>query len=521
MEKRHWNTTTMITEGSFAANGFLTLFTVSCGAAWFSYFRTRGSTLAETMAYALVATIMVQAWVAQVLLIIGGTSLYLPILFLCMGLSIKICFTYHRKLTIPAGAFIQFIRSHQVAAGGLLLVWGYTAVVCIWPLDPFDRKMLLYYQPIWDDVHSVFKIWATAPDMVLPVLNHAIFGASWQPALAIALTNLSAYAAIGFATYALARRYAWPPMAITVTLLVISMQRVIYQSMTAPSELLPAASALLAILALFRMCEQPHGRDLIMLVITISYSVSGGRLCYLMPAVLCALSFVALGRRYGPALWHQLASGPRIWVSLATAMVVVVFSQAGVVCTNLVRDKSWIGESIHYQVAFNSDAHFGLLGNMARYMFLTFELPTVVDRFLAWAFGFSLLEGLKRLYVWAVAGPLGLRGAATAFDWTWTPMRELSWFGPVGFFLVIPSVVVALLRGPRRLKTTALAMVVYWILIALIIAWQPGNVRLMTRFFICSGFFMAFLLPPWRLGGSGQMVLQVLSILLLVHALLA
>lgn len=511
----------MITEGSFPANGILLLFTVSCGAAWFSYFRYRGCTLAEAMAYALVTTIMVQAWVAQVLLILGGTSLYLPVLFLSMGLSIKICISHQRKLSTQLSVIVQFIRRHQVAATGLLLVWGYAAVVCIWPLAPFDRKVLIDYQPILDPAHAIFSIWTTDPDFVLPVLNYAIFLASWQPSSAIALTNLGAYTAIGFATYALARRYAWPPMAITVTLLVISMHRVVYQSMTAPSELLPAAAALLAILSLFRICERPHGRDLVMLAITISYSVSGGRLCYLMPVVLCALSLMVLGRRFGLSLWRQLDFGPWGWMSIATAMVVLVFCQAGPICVNLVMGKPWIGEFIHNRVVFNTDVPLGLLGNLVRYTFLAFDLPAVVDRFVSWAFGFSLLEGLKGVYLWVVDIPLGARGVAAAFEWTWTPDPEISWFGPAGFFLVLPSVAVALLRGPRRLKTTALAMVAYWILIALTIAWQPGNVRLMTRFFVCSGFFMAFLLPTWRVGGTGQLVLQVLSILLLVHALIA
>lgn len=511
----------MITESSLPANGIILLFTFSCVAAWFSCFRYRGGTLAESTAYALVATIMIQAWVAQVLLILGRTSLYLPVLFISAGLSIKVCIAHHRMLIAQFKALFQFIRNHQVAATGLLLAWGYAAAVtCIWPIIPFERNGLMALQPIWVQPHSIFRIWTTAPDMVLPVLNHVILGASWQPPLAIALTNIGAYAAIGFATYALARRYAWPPMAITVTLLVCSMHRIVHQSTTAPSELLPAAAALLAILALFRMCEKPHGMDLIMLVITISYSVSGGRLCYLMPAVLCALSLMVLGRRYGVALWRPFTSRPWVWMSLATAMVVIVFSQVGAICANLVMGKPWIGESIRNPVVFNSDALLGFAGNLARYLFLSFDLPAAADGFFAWIFGFSLLEGLRAFYVWAVAIPLGAKGAAAAFDWTWTPVPEMSWFGPTGFFLVLPSVAVALLRGPRRLKSTALAMVAYWLLIALTIAWQPENVGLMTRFFVCSGFFMAFLLPPWRVGRTGQLVLQVLSILLLSRALL-
>ncbi|HSO19969.1 MAG TPA: hypothetical protein VLT88_10945, partial [Desulfosarcina sp.] len=40
-----------------------------------------------------------------------------------------------------------------------------------------------------------------------------------------------AHMAIGFSTYALARRYAWPPMALTVTLMVLSMPRLVFLSL--------------------------------------------------------------------------------------------------------------------------------------------------------------------------------------------------------------------------------------------------------------------------------------------------
>ena len=92
---------------------------------------------------------------------------------------------------------------------------------------------------------------------------------------------------------------------------------------------------------------------------------------------------------------------------------------------------------------------------------------------------------------------------------------------PAGFFLVMPSLFIAVMRGPRRLKSTALAMLVYWALIALIVAWRPGNAHLMTPFFVCSGFFMAFALPPWRLGRNGRLLLQILGIMIMAHAILA
>jgi hypothetical protein len=56
---------------------------------------------------------------------------------------------------------------------------------------------------------------------------------------------------------------------------------------------------------------------------------------------------------------------------------------------------------------------------------------------------------------------------------------------------------------------------------ALIPAWMPGNARLFTLFFATGGFFVAFLLPPWRLSRRQKSLLQMLNSILFFHALLA
>ena len=123
-------------------------------------------------------------------------------------------------------------------------------------------------------------------------------------------------------------------------------------------------------------------------------------------------------------------------------------------------------------------------------------------------------------YSGTVAAALDGRGAAAVFDWSWTAPHRLVWFGPMGFLLTIPSAIIAFWRGPYRLKSTALALSSYWILVCLIVAWRPENVYLMTRFFVCSGFLMAFTLPPWRLRRNGRLLLQLLGILIMTHAIL-
>ena len=60
----------------------------------------------------------------------------------------------------------------------------------------------------------------------------------------------------------------------------------------------------------------------------------------------------------------------------------------------------------------------------------------------------------------------------------------------------------------------------YGYLACLIPAWTPANGATFTRFFACSGFMVAFLLPPWRLGRRDMLGIQAFCLLLLFYAAL-
>ncbi len=509
----------MSAENAWLANVVLIAFVGMVGGGGFLHFRIQGCTLSEAAVYSLMIVLMIQAWIGQVMLMAGATSFYLFGLFLCTLPGLKTVPRIPRGFKTQFKAAIHFARNYPLAVTGLLTGWAYAAVVCAWPMIRLHGIVLENLDPLWRHTGSIFTLVRESPGVALPVLNHVVFTAPWQPPLALAVANLGAYMIIGFGTYALARRYAWPPMAITVTLLVVSMSRLVHQSLTADSELLPAAAALTALLALYRSIERPRGQDLIMLGSAIAFSVSGGRLCYLMPAVLVGLSLVLLGRRHGIRLWGRNAVR-QIGGILGVVAVLVVFSQAGIVLANISTGREWIGVTDWDRVVFNSDALMGTAANLLRYLLLAVDLPDFIDRSFQWLFGLSLLGGLKLLYHWSVSATLDGRGAAAAFDWSWTAPHRLAWFGPAGFLLIIPSMLIAFWRGPHRLKSTALAILAYGILIALIVAWRPENVRLMTRFFVCGGFFMAFALPPWRLSRNGRLLLQLLGVLVMAHAIL-
>ena len=88
------------------------------------------------------------------------------------------------------------------------------------------------------------------------------------------LLGLIAYLAVALATYGLARRYAWPPAAATVTLVVVSQPRLFYQALSSGAEILPAAVGLFCLLALYRTAEHPRFVDLALLVLGLSFGVA-------------------------------------------------------------------------------------------------------------------------------------------------------------------------------------------------------------------------------------------------------
>ncbi len=137
-----------------------------------------------------------------------------------------------------------------------------------------------------------------------------------------------------------------------------------------------------------------------------------------------------------------------------------------------------------------------------------------------WALGFSFNGLLMKTYNIFFAPLFGTNGAAVPFVFTWMPNGRLSWFGPFGFLFVIPSIIMAIFRGHRRLKAISVALAGYVYIIALVIAWRPGNAQFFTIVFTCGGFCVSFLLPPWRFTTAGKKCLQVISILLLIYVCL-
>ena len=494
---------------------------VLCLAA-FLVFRRAGNTLAEAAAYAPMAVFMCLSLLLQVFLLAGGLPLVIwaqPVVGIA---AVIVVYRLRTDIGSSRKMVVAFIAHHPVAATGLLTAWVLLAVPALRGYSPGFLTSRAASEPLIHALSCVKSPFSTASPAALWPRNVAIlplYFAALGSAGSVGLIGWLSYISIAFATYALARRYAWPPAAVTVVLVVVSMPRLVYHAASAGTEILPAAIALFCILALYRTVEQPNIIDLVMLFMGIFFSISGGTLCLVLPSVLLALSVLVLYRRHGAITWQFLVR-KNIAAVTGALLASFVFSQVLIFGSNVLHGKNWVGTPPGMALTFNADGLMGWAANLVRYGLQSVHFTLPVEHFFQWMFGFSWIGLLQGVYDHILTPMFNSKGLAATFVISWQPDAIHSWFGPLAVLLILPALGYALLRGPRRLKSVALALSVYVALVSLIVAWMPQNARYFMPFYVCAGFMTAFLLPPWRMTKRRRWTLQGGCILILAYAVI-
>ncbi len=491
-------------------------------AAGFSLFRKWGATFAEAAVYALIVTLMILSFGVQVAFLIRfpalsiGWEIMVSVTALVALYRLRSCWRQAWRV------FIFFFKSYPVllaalAMGGVFL----TSQAMRPPLEDVQSQSSQQVQRFHQQ-GAFFPTMGSAqtnqPLQPVNLSSLALWDLRRHHGRHQGFFGLMAWAAIALATYALARRYAWPPTALTVALVTITYPRLVHLAVSGNQEIIAAAAALFCMLAIYRVVEQPNRMDLLIFILGLLFGVSGLDLGFLFPLVLTLLAGVLLFRRHGVMAWWKLISGCRWYVWLIVIPAVFIFSQAWLLGGNRWIHGQWLEVVRAGQFTFNPDGIGGALANLIRYLMAFMDVTPPVERCWRYLFGFGPSDSLMGLYEFLVKPYLGGQGAAVAFSLAQASDMRFMGFGPFGFLLVLPALFYALMRGPRRLKAIAIALVGYFYLIALIPAWRPVNVRFFTLFFVCGGYFNAFFLPPWRLTRTRQAVLQTVCLLLWAYA---
>jgi hypothetical protein len=448
--------------------------------------RRGGWSLSEAAAGGTIIALVILSLLTRVASAAGAPQILGPTAVVLMGGAGAFLFWKRRHVGSHLSSALSFGRSQPLAAAIILAILAAIA---------FGRRIAPgAFQPL---PHTETPV----PDNCTVLLT---FWTDFD--VGPAAVGIAGLIVVAAATYALARRYAWPPIAATVTLVTLSQPRLIRLALAGSPELMSAAVGVFALMTLYRTVERPRFENLAALVLGLSFIPCRMPLGRAFAGVLAVLSVVVLYRRHGVHVWWVMIRR-RPWLGI------------GVAAGCLVVGGAWQIVLTHSGKAppgypFNPDAIVGATANLIRYLWESLNPGPSLQALGKLVTGIDLRQWWGGLYRAVVEPVFGRQGDAAAFRLL--PGTELTavWFGPLSLCLVLPAVGYALVRGPRRLKAVAAALVGYGYLATLIPAWVPGNAALFTRFFVCAGFVTAFLLPPWRLTRTGTVALQCLCFLL-------
>ncbi len=455
----------------FLLKAFLFLLVLAFGL----WFRARGRTIAEAGVFATMGAVAVCSMGLNAAVVPGDFPLSALVWGVATGLGFLAVRRHWRIAGETASHWIRFTRAHSLPVSFLMIVFLFRGGWTMWmggggqlfpvPMDGSTSWLVGILKGAWVDVYG---------EMV------SFFG----------------YIAIILGTYALSRRHAWPPVALTATLVIGCMPRLSSPLGVPEVELTTGGYALLAVVALYRLLEEPRVDDLSFWIVGWVCSWTPVPMGWLLPAVLMGLSLILVHHRHGLEFLGRFA-GSHKWMVLGAIGISVMISPFW----HQIHSSG--GHSMSPVFRYNSEGMNGAFHNLIRYCLQIAHLGTVeISVFKPFGIWWQkVLEGIPGVIRHVVR--YGAEGSRFSLAGTGTG------FGPLGIFLVVPATLYSLVRGSKRLRATAVAAIWYWFLLVLIPDWRVEQVYLLTPLMAVFGFLVAFFLPPWRFSGLGLRVLHL------------
>ena len=488
---------------------------ILAGVAWFL---SMGYTLAEAGAGAVMIVFMALSLIHQISFFIGSP---LPGFILePAALTAFFFFGIRRlpRLTRKLASAMRLVRQELFSGLTIAAAWSVMAGLVVAGWLSTDH---LLAAPPWNGLMTgsldggLVRMAITDP--IPPINATALFYHTARFGLGPNACGfgLLAHMAVGFSTYALARRYTWPPMALTVTLMVLSMPRLASLGLSPSAELVSTAAIAFSMVLIYRLLEQHQSGDLRFFLLCILFSIYANPLSIALVPVMGLLLLVVMIRRHGWLMWRELLAAKPL-LTVLIFLPAMGLAQIPVFALNLAHDHPLFGTAI----AFDNDGILGAAVNLIRYLFISFDPTEPVQRMLVWLVGLDLGGLVMGVYKRLVMPVFGHGGMAGSFALIFSGSGRMG-FGPFALLLVVPSMTYAMVRGPRRLKAVSVAWTGYLYLAALVVAWHPGSLAALSPLYAANGFIVAFALPPWRLRRRGMRLLQIAFALLLAWSIVS
>jgi hypothetical protein len=395
-------------------------------------------------------------------------------------------------------------------------------------LPPSSWDALVYHLPrvlLWEQNRSLFLREFTIPQQaVFPVGSDILFHLflRWQTDYGLGLFSWLAYLVILVGTYALVRPRVSPAIALTTAIILASLPEIVYQATGTKNDILLAAAALGCVIWADRWRQYPTIEPIFGLWLTVCFGIA------------IKTSFVLFAGFFG-LLWLSLVMQRGQGLLLVRLLIHHWARVAGVLLPALVLSQVWLFWDNHHQFghwlgptdfAFinqNNDGLFGAIANLIRYSLQSIHLLRPVDQLWASLWGWSLTGALQTFYDSLLAPLLGKAGFAEiakdqSFEIVWEPREYVSWFGPMGIFLIVPAVFWCVFKEKGLPRVMGLVTILLVLAISYKIGWSPWKSRFFTLVFTCSGLCVAMFLKHLNPNQWWLSSLRWLSVAILLYA---
>ncbi|MCH2170400.1 glycosyltransferase family 39 protein [Myxococcota bacterium] len=415
---------------------------------------------------------------------------------------------------------------HPLVWGAIVLVGACLALQAIC-LEPIGRDALSYHLPrvlLFQQESSLFPAEFSKYDLVVKtlgadILSHIVLrfyedqGAAFLPLLA--------YVAIICGGYAMARRHASEANAALAALVIAGMPQLVHQSAVFKSNVFAAMVGVAVLLLGHRLVEGPRTRDVLALVFMMAFGVATRPNFVAFAAAFGVCFGVLAWRRRGDLDWRPVFQG-QTWAFLAWVIPVVILSQVWLFVHNYWTWGGYAGPSGFVEFHRNHEGLMGAAANLVRYAFQSLHLLAPADWVSqAWT-GHTISESLESIYdAWwqPLFGDIAISATFRRFHLNWMPRQAVSWYGPLGFALVLPSLFYAAWRGTPLLRATSLVLMGYGLAFSYVVTWFPYNARMLSPVFAGALPCVAFALDRIALGGWGRRILTGLAVLILLWSI--
>ena len=474
------------------------------------YWQKKGYGISTSLCYAIIICFGFYSASIQLFFIIHIIQYYYVVDILVFLISLYFVINNLKLFLANLTSFVGIFRQNKILLSPFLLLYIYLLIQVLL-LPPSNNDSMSYNLTrvlLMKDEGTLFLNNYTSLRQVNLSLGYDImnflflrFNSDWF----LAIFSMLCYAVIIFGTYALVSKFDSIDrtirnnlkLSLITSIVISSLIELVLQATSTKNDIGTAAVAVVCFLAGYNFLYESDRLSLKILITSLLIGVSfkGYFVLFALPFSLFILYYSL--KRFSLKLLLSYIKMNYLFYLLPFA-IFIFFSLF--VANNYINYGGFVGNPKYFNRYMNHDGLEGAAINACRYVIQGMEYPTFLGgNFLKKAHDTFLKKkaSIGSLEIFIKEMPLGNIVAD----------EDTSWYGPLGFLLIIPAIIYSLFKGSGYVRLTALSLVSFYLLICYSVAWNPYAGRLFSLFYAASGLNVAFLLSRLRFKNFNYLII--------------